>query len=703
MPFSKRTGTGTVAGDTAELETVSRMLAQFKAAPNNHAIGSIKALIGHTKAAAGIAGLIKAALACHHKILPPHADIDGTERRSSLESRIRALYLIDEAQPWLAQPGIPRRAAASAFGFGGTNFHVTLQEYDQALDAEADEAPRRNWPRELLIWRGADRASVAAAVRKTADRVAAGAQPLLRDLAHTLSRNAPKSGLTAALVVGPNEQIAHRIAALAAHMEQLNAPLPPGSFFNETPLISGGGKLALIFPGQGAQYAGMMRELAVLFPEMRAVLERADATLAARMSEKGLPGGNLSRAIFGRALYDDAARTAAAQRLTRTDIAQPALGAVEAGLLEVLERLGVRADMTAGHSYGEFVALYAAGVMTLEELLIVSEARGRFMIEAAAGGDLGTMAAVRADRARVERAVEGAAEVWVANHNAPTQTVLSGSKAGIVAAAKAPISSAPGCSSQPIPVAGAAFHSPIVAPAAADPLAAKLIRELPLKPPGIAVYSNQTAQSYPSDNVEALRDVLAKHLVSPVQFVAEIEWQCIASDGSARVFLSVGPKGAQASMVRQILEGKPHRAVVCDDGSGGVNGLLQSVGALLAEGAELDLERLWRGRDCRLLRYRDSTSPPRRSAARRRHRICGCLMAAERGRSAAPNTAGSRPLRTRPKLQRATKSRLCTSDPAGGNENYRHSRCLKTNRICDSKQKDQNLNGAAWVHAARRH
>ena len=583
-------GTGTVAGDTAELETVSRFLARFDAAPNDHAIGSIKALIGHTKAAAGVAGLIKAALACHHKVLPPHADIDAPNKK--LAETNSALYLVDEAQPWLARPGVPRRAAVSAFGFGGTNFHLTLEERDQSLDAEADEASRQNWPRELLIWRGEARESVAAAVRQTADRLSAGAKPLLRDLAYSLWSKAPKSGLTATLVVGPNEKIADRIAAFATHLEQPKAPLPPGGFFNEAPLITSGGKLALIFPGQGAQYVGMMRELAVLFPEMRAVLERADATLATPMSEKGLPGGNLSRAIFGRALYDDAARTAATLRLMQTDVAQPALGAIEAGLLEVLEQLGVRADMAAGHSYGEFVALYAAGVMTLEELLIVSEARGRFMIEAAAGGDLGTMAAVRADRATVERAVEGAAEVWIANHNAPTQTVLSGSKAGIAAAA-AQLERA-GLECQPIQV-GAAFHSPIVAPAA-HPLGA-LIHQLPLMPPGISVYSNQTAKRYPGD-VGDVREMLSQHLVSPVQFVAEIE--SMYADG-ARVFLSVGPKGAQAAMIRQILDGKPHRAVVCDDGSGGINGVLQSLGALLAEGAELELARLWRGRDCRLL------------------------------------------------------------------------------------------------------
>jgi acyl transferase domain-containing protein/NAD(P)H-dependent flavin oxidoreductase YrpB (nitropropane dioxygenase family)/NAD(P)-dependent dehydrogenase (short-subunit alcohol dehydrogenase family) len=581
-------GTGTVAGDTAELETVTRLLAQSGAGPNDHPIGSIKSFIGHTKATAGIAGLIKAALACYHKVLPPHADVEAPNKK--LAERGSPLYLVNEAQPWFSRPDAPRRAAVSAFGFGGTNFHVTLEEHKQGLDR--DPAARQRWSRELLIWRGADRAALAAAVRRTADRLTQGAQPLLRDLAYALAQKAAGSGITAALVVGTNESVAERVAALADHVERPDAPLPPGGFFSESPLIAGGGKLALIFPGQGAQYVGMFRELAMLFPEMRAILERADAKLSARMFDKGVPNGDLSRAVFARAVYDDAARAAAAERLTRTDIAQPALGAIEAGLLAVLKRLGLRADMAAGHSYGEFVALYAAGVMTLEELLIVSEARGRFMIEAAAGRDLGTMAAVQAERRVVENAIAGMADVWVANHNAPLQTVISGTKVG-VATAGAYLERL-GLSYQPISV-GAAFHSPVVAPAA-EPLA-ELIRLLPLNAPNMAVYSNCTASVYPGD-VAGLRAVLAEHLVSPVQFVTEIE--AMYADG-ARVFVSIGPRGAQASMIRQILGDKPYRVVVCDDGTGGLNGFLQSIAALLAEGADLDVVRLWRARDCRLL------------------------------------------------------------------------------------------------------
>jgi acyl transferase domain-containing protein/NAD(P)-dependent dehydrogenase (short-subunit alcohol dehydrogenase family) len=582
-------GTGTVAGDTAELETVTRLLGRVGAEPHRHAIGSVKTLIGHTKATAGAAGLVKAVLACHHKILPPHGDFDTPNAR--LTDPSSPLYLLRDARPWLADANHKRRASVSAFGFGGTNFHVALEEYDGG-GWRLDAAPRARWARELLVWRGAGLAEVAASVRRTAELVATGASPELRDLAMTLARQAPAEGLAATLVVRRDENLGERLATFAAALDAGGDKLPPGAAFSAAPLLRDGSKLAMIFPGQGSQYPEMLRDIAVMFPEMRAVLEAADRMLAERMREKGVAGGALSRAIFPTGVYDDAARGAAGEQLTRTDFAQPALGAVEAGLLHVLRALGVAPEMTAGHSYGEFPALYAAGVLDLDELLAVSEARGRFMVEAAAGGDLGTMAAVRAERGALEAAIAGIDGICVANHNTPNQSALSGTRQGIEAAIAR--LSAAGMACQRL-VVGAAFHSPIVAPAR-DRLA-QYIAELPLRPAAVPVFANVSAAAYPPD-AEGTRALLAEQLGRPVEFVREIE---AMHEAGARVFLSVGPKTAHAGMVRQILAGRPHRAIACDDGEGGLGGLLAALGALLAEGARLDLERLWRGRDCRLL------------------------------------------------------------------------------------------------------
>ncbi|GGH57359.1 SDR family NAD(P)-dependent oxidoreductase [Frigidibacter albus] len=574
-------GTGTVAGDISEMTTVTRLLTEAGAGPKASAIGSVKTLIGHTKAAAGIAGLIKAALACHHGVLPPHG------RRGAPNARLNEpaipLYLVDRPRPWVTVEGLPRRASVSAFGFGGTNFHVAMEEYGakRAIPALAP-SPRRRWGQELLVWRGRSRAALAAEVQALADRLAAGWEPALADLAFSLAEAARPGTLTAALTVSRSEPLAARVAALAAHLADAASPLPPGAAFSDAPLLANGGKLALIFPGQGSQYPEMMAEVAALFPELGDSLAEADAVL-------GFP---LSRAILPAGAYDDAAQKAAAAALTATDVAQPALGAVEAGLWSLLSGMGLRPDMAAGHSYGEFVALHAAGVFSRADLFRVSRARGRFMVEAGAGGDLGSMAAARAPRDVLEALIEGIDGVCVANHNAPEQSILSGSREGLAEAARR--AEAAGIPLRALQV-GAAFHSPIVAPAQAR--LAGFIAGMDLHPARFAVYANKTAAAYPAGAV-AICETLSSQLASPVEFVRQVEQ--MHADG-ARVFLSLGPKSAHTTMVRQILGAAPHRAITTDDEAGGLRGLLSGIGALLAEGAALDLARLFAGRGCTAL------------------------------------------------------------------------------------------------------
>ncbi len=569
-------GTGTVAGDTSEMTTVTRLLQQAGAEPKQAAIGSVKTLIGHTKAAAGISGLIKATLAVHHGVLPPHGRRAGPNAR--LKEADIPLYLADKPRPWISPKGLPRRAGVSAFGFGGTNFHVTLEEHamQRAIPA-LNPAARRRWKEELLLWRGPTRADLARQVAALEARLAAGFAPDLGDLAHTLGTSAPARGLAASIVVGRGEELTARLAGLSAHLSDGSKPLPPGASFSEKPMLTEGGKLALVFPGQGSQYPEMMSDIAVLMPEITASMALADETLGFALSRNILPAG----------VYDDAEMAVATAALTRTDIAQPALGAVEAGLWAVLASMGAKPDMAAGHSYGEFVALHAAGVMDRADLFRVSRARGQYMVEAAEGGDLGTMAAARGERAAIEALIKGIDGLCVANHNAPEQSILSGTRAAIEEAQKR--GEAAGISIKPIQV-GAAFHSPIVAPA--EKRLAKFIAGMDLSAPRFAVYSNTTAQAYSADPA-AIGRQLAAQLSRPVEFVAEIAKMY---DDGARVFLTVGPKAAHANMVRQILGAAPHRSIAMDDEAGGLRGLLAAVGALLAEGAALDLSRLWAGR-----------------------------------------------------------------------------------------------------------
>src|SRR5262249_3524698 len=193
---------------------------------------------------------------------------------------------------------------------------------------------------------------------------------------------------------------------------------PSGVYFTDTP-FGKGGRIAFLFPGQGSQYPDMLRDLAVRFPEVRSEFERADAALAGRLA------GALGRRIFPPPSFTPEQERARKDELTETPIAQPALGAAGLAMRRLLHGFGVRPDMVAGHSYGEYVALAAAEVFDAETLARLSEARGRCILEAARE-DLGTMAAVAEVPERVVEILRPIKDVWVANLNAPLQTVISG-------------------------------------------------------------------------------------------------------------------------------------------------------------------------------------------------------------------------------------------------------------------------------------
>lgn len=576
-------GTGTVAGDTAELETVTRLLTEAGAAPRQSLIGSVKTMIGHTKATAGVAGLIKAALALYHRVQPPHRNV--TTPNPALARPESPLYLSSEVMPWIAEPGHPRRAGVSAFGFGGTNFHVTLEEYRDEFVANGRSALKDRWHHELLVFRSVDRAGLAKAVRRVLRAFEQGAEPALRDLAYTLYRALPPAGITAAMLVADDGAIAPRLERLAAHLDDPAAPQPPGVFVADEPLASAG-RIAFVYAGQGAQYPNMLREVATLFGEIPEAIGAADAALA----EARGTGLRLGRLIYPPGLYREADEAEAAAALRRPDIAQPALGAVEVGLTRLLAGFGVSPQMAAGHSFGEYVALHAAGALTTEALFRVSEARGRFIVDEADGAELGAMLAVRAAREDVMRVAQRFADVLVANHNAPQQSILSGSRASIEAIHDTLIQD--GIKARVLNV-GAAFHSPFVAKAR-DRLAA-FMDGLAFHTPAIPVYSNTTARAHAAEPA-TIRQVMAEHLVSPVEFVAQVER--MYEDG-ARVFVGVGPTGVIKGLIEQILDGRPRRVVSVDDESGGLAGLLGTLGALLAEGVQVDLQPLFRGRDVR--------------------------------------------------------------------------------------------------------
>ncbi|WP_437648433.1 SDR family NAD(P)-dependent oxidoreductase [Sorangium sp. So ce362] len=562
-------GTGTKAGDAAEFEGLRAMFDESGRADRQWcALGSVKSQIGHTKAAAGAAGLFKAIMALHHKVLPPTIKVDKPNPKLEIEKT--PFYLNTEARPWIRAGDHPRRASVSSFGFGGSNFHVALEEY-------TGPAPRawrvRSAPAELVLLSADTPAALADRVRALAK--AAETPESLRFLAResALSFDASRParlGLCATDEADLRKKLEQVAAHLGAKPEQaLAAPLVHYAS-GEAP-----GQVAFLFPGQGSQYLAMGADVLMTFDAAR---EAWDA--AAGVSIADAP---LHEVVFPRPVFSDEDRAAQEARLRETRWAQPAIGATSLAHLALLGALGVRADALAGHSFGEISALHAAGALSAADLLRVARRRGELM--GAASSERGAMIAV--PRAIDEVRAIDLGDVVVANHNGPKQVVLSGSVAAIEAAEKR--LSGMGIQARRLDVA-AAFHSPLVAEASAP--FREFLAGIAVQAPGAPVYSNAEVEPYPGDG-DAVRDRLARQLAEPVRFVEEIERMYAAG---VRTFVEVGPGSVLTNLVGDILSGRPHRAVALDrKGKHGVTSLFEAVARLAVAGVPLDARVLWDG------------------------------------------------------------------------------------------------------------
>ncbi|KAB1980796.1 type I polyketide synthase [Streptomyces triticiradicis] len=571
-------GTGTVVGDRTELTVLSEVFGKAGAEPGSCALGSVKSQIGHTKCAAGLAGLIKTVLALYTGVRPPTLHLERPNAAWDEESSPFVFHT--RARPWVA-PASQRLAGVSAFGFGGTNFHVVLGAYaDGAAPVQALDV----WPAELFVFRGRDTAAAHRTVEELLGAAEAEGRPWrLRDLALSAARRAdacPEPARVAVVAADVDELIVRLRQALAgkhdpAHGVHLaDGPTAPPA---QDPA---GGKVAFLFPGQGSQRPGMLADPFVAFPELRHYLE--------------LGADHVGR-LYPPAAFDDGARNRQRAALTDTRAAQPALGITGLASHTLLTTAGVRPDMAAGHSYGELVALSAAGALSPGTLLALSSERAAAVLAAAGadrGADPGTMAAVTAGAAEVVRALRAAAapaSVVVANRNAPRQTVISGPTDDITDAVR--LLREAGYDARRIPVA-CAFHSPLIAGAGAR--FAEALAARPVRAPEFPVWANRTATPYTADP-DAVRAELAAQIGAPVGFVEQIE---AMYEAGARIFVEAGPGSVLTGLVGQILGDRPHRAVAPEPRpDSGLRGWLDALARLAVAGLPVRTGWLLRGRD----------------------------------------------------------------------------------------------------------
>lgn len=559
-------GTGTVVGDRTELSILSEVFTESGATTGSCALGSVKSQIGHTKCAAGLAGLIKTVLSLYTGVKPP--TLHMKQPNSAWQQDSSPFVFHARPRPWAA-PAEERVAGLSAFGFGGTNFHTVIRAYGDAVPpAHGLDA----WPAELLTFRGTDRTTARRGIEEIL-KLAETGHWKLRDLALSASRrsDARQEPVQVAVVATDAEGLVGQLR------RALDGEHDPGSGIYQADLEGDTGKVAFLFPGQGSQRPGMLADVFIAFPELQHYLHL---------------GRDHADALYPPTAFDDTARDRQQAGLTDTRVAQPALGIAGLAAHALLTEAGVRPDMAAGHSYGELVALCAAGAIAPEALLELSAERAAAILEATGADDPGTMAAVAAGAEDVEQALKTAGapdSVVVANHNSPRQTVISGPTEAVAATVR--LLRDAGLGAKRIPVA-CAFHSPLVA-GAGERFAAALAQQ-PVLTPEFPVWSNRTAAPYGED-ADAVRAELAAQIGAPVGFVAQIE---AMYEAGAQVFVEAGPGSVLTRLVDQILGDRPHRTVACEPRQdSGLRGWLDALAQLAVAGLPVRTGWLFNGRD----------------------------------------------------------------------------------------------------------
>jgi enediyne polyketide synthase len=543
-------GTGTGVGDATELRTVIEARRESSAAGPPATIGSVKANIGHTKAAAGVAGLLKATLALHHQVLPP--SVGWEQPHAELTADGASIRLLRQGEAWPEDQ--PLRAAVSAMGFGGINAHLALEgvaptprkaldDHERVLLSSAQDA-------ELFLFSAPSIEVLEQQVRRVAALAGRLSLAELTDLAAHLAKSVESGPARAAVVASRPERLQRSLETLAGWLAE----------GTETRLDVDGGillgsgteqpSIGLLFPGQGSA-----------------------ATLTG--------GAWRHRFDFIRDMYDEAALPQAAD-VVATEVAHPAIVTSSLAGLAMLERLGLEAAVGIGHSMGELVAYHWAGVYDRHVLWRLARARGQAI--ATHGRTGGAMAGITAPQQVVEGLI-GDLPAVISGLNSPNQTVVSGEAAAVEAVAARAHEA--GLKAVRLPVSHA-FHSPLVADAAA--VLTQALEQERLQRPERLIASTITGGLLEGN--EDLCSLLAEQMTNPVRLMQAVEAAAIKVD----LWIEVGPGHVLRGIVGNLVE-RP--IVSLDAGGDSLKDLLRAVGAAFVLGAPVHIEALFDDRFAR--------------------------------------------------------------------------------------------------------
>lgn len=541
VAFVECHGTATPLGDPIEFAALSNVFGAARDGAKTCALGSVKTNVGHLDVAAGMTSLIKTVLAIRSGTIPPTLHFTAPNPRIDLAAS--PFFINTELIDWPAGPEA-RRAGVSAFGVGGTNVHLVLENAPTAAPgARSAPAPQ------LIVVSARTQAALRTARERLATYFACADERDFDAAAYTLQAGRRAFALRDTVVASTPAEAARALSVRSAN--------------TGTSASAADGGVAFMFPGQGAQYPGMGRELYARVPAFRAAVDRCADLLAPRI------GTDVRHAMFD--------IRAEAAHIASTDVAQPAIFTIEYALAQTWLAWGVRPAALIGHSVGEFVAACIAGVMSLEDALFCIAERGRLM----RGLPGGAMTAVRLSAADLAALLDTG--VSIAAVNGPRQCVAAGDH-GAIDALEARLS-ARGALFRRLDTSHA-FHSPMVDPVVA-PFTAR-IAGLTLTEPAIPYISTVTGDWITAGEA-ASPQYWAAHCRQPVQFAAGV---AALVDAGIGVFLEVGPGNALGTFVRQCA-GKDVGSIAHSlPGSAGERGDLQTmltaVGALWAAGVTPD-------------------------------------------------------------------------------------------------------------------
>ena len=597
-------GTGTRVGDAVELEALTELFGPY-AKPGTIGLGSVKSQIGHAKAAAGIAALIKTSLALYHKVLPPSVNFETPN--PIVDWSKCPFRVITKAEAW--PDGKIRRANVSAFGFGGTNFHVAMEEMNDSLRQKEQSSDKKEIPSvkenasgytlhvpgekiqsDVLTFSAAtkeelmdilDKASIAVQIDPT----------YLPSISYKNHITAPKTFAVTINVENPaklQEKIAFfkKIAATQDVWNSESLHLKMKGIYPFTPSEIKP-KVCFMFPGQGSQYVDMMKDLATKYKIVQDTFDEADRLLI------DIIGQTLTETLWskpGETKEQIAEREAA---IKRTEMTQPAVLTADIAMMRLLSSFGIKPDVVMGHSLGEYAAAVAAGIFDFENGLKAVCTRGKVMSEIRVE-DNGKMASIAAPVEKVEPELSRVnGYVAVANKNCPTQTVIAGASKSIDEAIE--MFTNMGIQAVQIPVSHA-FHSAIIQPAV--PQYRAFLDTLTFHSPKMPITTNVTAEFYPNDP-EKIKDLLVTQISHSVEWIKQL--QTTYASG-VRLFVECGPKRVLSALASNTLSDKKDIKVLASNHpkKGGIVEFNDLFANLISSGIHLD----WKGTDM----YGDSST-----------------------------------------------------------------------------------------------